>query len=238
MADATPQVVEHLLARADTLLGDYSAILFGSLVRGDYRENRSDVNLLIVADQVLPVQLRGLSVELAAFEAARLPPPMLFSRTEWSRAADVYPIEITDMRQAYRVVRGSDPLAGVTVDWADLRRALEAEFRGKLLRLRSSYALYSGRPEQLAAVVGHSIGSIRVLLRVAVSLAAEPAPANDAALVEVVARRLAVPAATLGQLLSHRRDVGWSCPAELFEAYLAAVDQAVLFVDTVQPGAH
>jgi predicted nucleotidyltransferase len=238
MADAMPRLVEQLLTRADAVLGAYSAILFGSLVRGDYRENRSDVNLLIVSDGLTPSHLRDLSAELAAFETARLPPPMLFSRAEWSRAADVFPIEITDMRQAYRVVRGNDPLAGVTVDPADLRRALEAELRGKLLRLRSSYALYSGKPEQLAAVVGHSVGSIRVLLRAALALTDEPVPADDAALAEVAARRIGVPAATLGPLLGHRRDLAWSCPAELFESYLAAVDQAVHYVDTVQPGVH
>ncbi len=47
----------------------------------------------------------------------------------------------------YRVLRGSDPLAGMEVRPADLRAALEREFRGKLMRLRQGYALYGATTE-------------------------------------------------------------------------------------------
>jgi hypothetical protein len=228
---------EGFLARADHTLGPgYSAVLYGSTVRGDFISGRSDCNLLVVADRLGPAELRTLGPALAPFERECLSPPLLFLRQEWTRAADVFPIEITDMRSAYRVLREPDPLADLVVRPADLRHALESELRGKLLRLRVDYALYGAKEEQLAAVVGASIGSLRVLFRAFVVLAGRDSPPDDAALVRAVEELAGVPAQALAALLTHRRDAGWRCSRELFEAYLEAVNRVVQVVDTLSSG--
>ena len=232
------QLVERVLARVGERYADSaSVVVYGSLARGDWRPGASDVNLLIVVDQVSMADLRSLTPEYRGFEAERSAPPFLITRAEWARAADAFPIEITDMRQAYRVLRGSDPLAGLTVRPADLRHALEAEFRGKLLRLRADYALYADQPRLLAAVVGASIGSLRVLFRGLMALTGNDAAPDDARLATLVAQVLGVGEATVADLLSRRRQTAWDCPAALFEAYLGLVEQAVRVVDTFTPGA-
>ena len=130
-------MIEPFLTLADRVLGaGYSAVVSGSVVRGDHIPGRSDYNLLVVAERLGPPELKGLGPEFARFAAEDLGPPLLVTRAEWARAADVFPIEIADMRTAYKVVRGTDPLAGQSVRPEELRRALESEFRGKLLRLR------------------------------------------------------------------------------------------------------
>ena len=161
-AEETSSVIEPFLTLADRVLGSgYSAVVSGSIVRGDHIPGRSDYNLLVVAERLGPAELKGLGPEFARFAAEHLGPPLLRHPRRMGRAADVFPIEIADMRTAYRVVRGTDPLAARA--WARrARRALESEFRGKLLRLRLSLGLHSGDPGALAAAVGYSIGSIRV----------------------------------------------------------------------------
>ena len=89
-----------------------------------------------------------------AWSKAAPEPPLLISRAEWARASDVFPIEITDMRAGYQVLRGSDPLAAATVSRADLRQALERELRGKLLRLRQGYAAAAGDEKALGHLAG------------------------------------------------------------------------------------
>lgn len=232
------QLVERVVARVGELYADEaSVVLYGSMVRGDWQAGRSDVNLLVVAPGVSMADLCRLTPEFRGFEAERSAPPFLITRSEWVRAADAFPIEITDMRQAYRVLRGSDPLAGLEVRAADLRHALEAEFRGKLLRLRADYALYADQPRLLAAVVGASIGSLRVLFRGLVVITGHGAAPDDAGLAALVAPLLGAQKATVADLLGRRRQHAWDCPAAHFESYLGLVEQAVRVVDTFTPGA-
>ena len=166
MPDQMHPTAAAFLERADRLFGDgYSAVLHGSLVRGDFLPDRSDVNLLVVTDQVSVADLREISAQLALFEQERMSPPLLIPRSEWECAADVFPIEITDMRCGYEVLRGPDPVAGLQVAPADLRRALEREFRGKLLRLRQGYVAAGGDQAALGLLAERSAGTILVLLR-------------------------------------------------------------------------
>jgi len=232
-------VIDSFLIRADKVLGaGYSAVLSGSTVRGDHLSGRSDHNLLVVADHLTPADLRGLGPELARFAEGRVGPPLLVTRVEWAHAADSFPIEITDIRTAYRVVRGTDPLTGLTVRPADLRRALETEYRGKLLRLRAEFGLHAADPAALAATIGYSIGSLRVLFRTTVVLAGHPAPATDAELATRIAALLGVEHGPLMDLLAHRRDTAWRAEPSLFEAYLGVVESATRFIDQYHAGEH
>jgi hypothetical protein len=237
--EETSSVIEPFLSLADRVLGTgYSAVVSGSIVRGDHIPGKSDHNLLLVAERLGPAELKGLGPEFARFAREHLGPPLLVTRAEWVRAADVFPIEIADIRTAYRVVRGSDPLAGQTVRREELRRALETEFRGKLLRLRVGYGLHSDDPAGLAAVIGQSIGPVRVLLRATLVLLEHDVRGGDRELVDQVARRLGVEQAPLLELLAHRRDTAWKAEPALFQSYLGIVESATRFIDQYHAGDH
>lgn len=231
-------MADRFLARADEVYpGSCQVVLHGSAARGDWVEGRSDLNLLLIADRVAPADLVRFAPEAGTFEAEQMAPPFFMAAAEWARAADAFPIEITDMRQAYRVLRGEDPVAAVTVRPEDLRRALEAEYRGKLLRLRADHALYAGRPDHLAAVVAASAGPLRVLLRATLALAGQTAPVAVDEMAKAAATLISAPAEPLATCLAHRRDAAWDCPAALFASYLGVVEQATRFVDSFTPGA-
>src|SRR5688572_23499695 len=189
MRATVSRVVDPFLAAVDKALGPgYSAILYGSAARGDFIPGRSDINLMLVLDQLTPAILRSLSRAFTGWRKSIQEPPLVLSRPEWSRATDSFPIEMTDMRLSYQVLRGPDPLQGVQVDRTDLRKALEREFRGKLLRLRQGYATYAPDPAALGSLGLQSAATILVLLRGVLTLLGEPVPRDSSELASAAAR--------------------------------------------------
>jgi predicted nucleotidyltransferase len=237
MRESVARVVDALLAEADGVLGTgYSAVLYGSAARGDYVPGRSDINLMLVVDELSPRVLRSLGRGFTAWRKAGREPPLVLSRAEWNRATDAFPIEITDMQTAYRVLRGADPLHGVRVDRADLRKALEREFRGKLLRLRQGYATYAPDPAALGGLALQSAATILVLLRGLLTLIGKPVSNDSLELAAAAAAAVGFEGEHLLHVVRHRVDREWRCQAPEFENYMEAVEHSARFLDQLQLG--
>jgi hypothetical protein len=237
MHDSVERVVTPFLAAADAALGaGYSALLYGSAARGDYLPGRSNINLMLVLDDPSPPYLRGLAPAFAAWRKSAAEPPLLISRAEWARASDVFPIEITDMRAGYQVLRGTDPLGDARVQPRDLRQALERELRGKLLRLRQGYAAAGGNGKGLGDLATGSVATILVLLRSLLTLAGRPVPASPVSLATAAAGLIGVAAGSLTTPVERRGERGWRCTPQEFEQYLHAVSRAAEYADHFQLG--
>lgn len=239
MQDAINRIVTPVLDRLDAVLGTgYSAVLYGSAARGEFVAGVSDVNLLIVTARLDPATLQRLADALAGLRAGGQPPPLLMEREEWERASDVFPIELTEMLGAREVVRGTDPVAGLSVDTADLRRALEGEFRARLLRLRQAYAAAGGDARLLGEIAGATVTSVVTLFRAALALYEHPAPAATAEALASAGQLMAVATAPVSDLWNRRRSGERSCPPALFEGYLSAVAAAVRVTDQFTRGGN
>lgn len=231
------QIIEPVLDGVDRELGaDYSAVVYGSSARGEFLEGVSDLNLLLVCEVLPPDALRRLGAGLLALRHRRQPPPLLIERREWDRAADVFPIEVADMQLAHETLRGSDPVARIRVHPADLRRCLEQELRGKLLRLRQAYAVHAAEPRALGDVAVHTVSSIATLFRVALVLGRSEIPGDTPGCLAAAGAMLGVDTGPVSTLWERRRRREESCPAELFEGYVAAVASAVRVIDQFTGG--
>jgi predicted nucleotidyltransferase len=141
-------------------------ILFGSAARGDFREGHSDLNVVCI--------LKSLSVE----ELGRLacvvkwwcvdqnePEPLFFTHEELRQAADVFAIEILDMKQGRRVLYGEDLVANIEVPMNLHRLQIERDLRTVLLKLRQHYLRAPGNSHELAPVLRKSFSGVLTLLR-------------------------------------------------------------------------
>jgi len=237
MEEKTQALLRPVLDRLDRALGqEYSLVIYGSAARGEFLAGRSDLNLLLVADQLDGPRLREVGAALGDLTRQGYPPPLLIERGEWGRAGDVFPIEIRDMQAAHQVLRGSDPLSGMQVDPADLRRALEQELRGKLLRLRQAYALHAGDPEVLQAAAAMSVSSVAALLRVTGFLLGMAMPRETAAMLSAIGAAIGVDCTVVATLWEERRRGAGRCDAGMFERYLAAITAAIRVVDQFTGG--
>ncbi len=229
--------LDAFLATLDREAGaQYAAVLYGSAARGDWDAVHSDVNLLLVLADASPAALTRLTPGVRGWHEAGYTPPLLISRDEWMRAADVFPIELTDMRLAYEVLRGSDPVAPLLVDPADLRRAVESALRGKLIRLRQAYARFGESMPTLGGFAMATVSELLVLLRCIAVLKSRGASSSPVETVDCLAAELGPSHAALREVASHRRDPEWHCTPEVFAAYVEAVRRLVDVVDQHQPG--
>ncbi len=238
MTETWETIVASLVNDLDqSLAGRYSAVLYGSAARGDWVAGVSDINLLLVLDDTSPASLRGLAQPFTIWRRSGNAPPMVLSREEWAGAADAFPIEVTDILHAYKVVKGADPVAGMRVSPADLRTLLEHELLGKLLQLRRGYVALAEERAALAQLGTASISTIVLLQRALLALLGRSVPRGTEAVVQEASIAVgAHPAAQL-EFVRHRADQKWMATREQFESYLAAVETAARFVNHLQLGA-
>ena len=171
---------EQFTEQLRILCGDnlQSVVLYGSAAAGDYAAKGSDYNLLIILNDLQPAVLRVLAKPVGAWERAGNPPPLLFTRKRLAEAADVFPIELLDMRDSRKILFGDDVIAGIEPDTANLRLQVERELRSALIQLRRSYLSASNSPRRLAALLTGSLSGVLVIFRAALRLYASPVPAE------------------------------------------------------------
>jgi len=232
-AKLTVETLGDAVARA---LGQrlVSLLLYGSTARGTHVPKRSDVNTLLICDRVDEALFDVLAPLMRDWRRAGHSPPLIFTEREWRESADAFPIEYQDMRDAYRLLAGRDPWTGIEVDRGQLRRQLEHELMGKLVRLRQAYAALHGDPKQLARVIVGSAGGFFTMLRAVLRFAGRPAPASPAELVRSAAALIGFPAEGLAPLVHHA--MGGPMPRlakgdPLAAAYLGAVARTAEYVN-------
>lgn len=148
-----------------------SVVLYGSAARGEYREGISDLNIMMIHREMNPSVLRKGSALARRWVKAGNQPPLMFGESEWKGSADVFPIEFGDMRDAHRVLHGSDPFEGLKIDPEHLRLQCEHELRSKLIQLREYYLLSADEPEELGNLFVRSLPTFLTLFRTALRLA-------------------------------------------------------------------
>ena len=237
MNEKISQQLDRFLAELDAAgIGGYRAVLHGSAARDQHIPGWSDVNVVLVLDAITTETLQRLKGPLTRWRAETDALPLLLTHAEWLRSVDAYPLEIAEMRTAYRVLRGEDPLAELTVAPADLRQALERELRGKLLRLRQGYALLADEPRRMGDFVRRSISAVLFLCRGLVVLAGKKPPLDPVDLANMAGRVAGFDGPALARIVTRRGVKGWECTEADMRGYLAAVEQAARFVDNFQIG--
>ena len=154
-----------------------SIVLYGSAARGDYRERRSDLNLLCVLYSAKAADL-GRLARVIHWWSGELnePPPQFFTPDELRHSADVFSIELLDIGQNHKVLFGSDPIAGLEVPMNLHRIEIEHDLRALLHKLRIHFVHYSENEKQLREIYAKSISSVTVLLRHVLIAFGEDAP--------------------------------------------------------------
>ncbi|MBI5838265.1 MAG: nucleotidyltransferase domain-containing protein [Candidatus Eisenbacteria bacterium] len=207
-----------------------SLIAYGSAVTDHFREDHSDVNLLLVLPKVDAETLaRGAATLRRHWKKHRIL-PLVLSESELRASTDVFAVELLDIQERHVCLKGTDPFETMQVTGAWLRHQCEFELRGKLFRLRQGYFECDGKDKPLQILVVHTLGSVLPLGRALLRLAGETPPVQRADLVEALARRHrfdAGPWLEALELKEGRRVRALRPASALYADFLASMDALV-----------
>lgn len=213
--------------------------VYGSAADDGFSPAHSDVNLVLVLDEVSFADLRLIGTTLAreAPREVRFATPLVITPRFLRDARDSFPIELDDMRERHRVLFGEDVLAGIRVNPDRRREQAEREARGKLLHLR---ALVVHRPpdEELVGALAFLESSLVVIERALLSGTAQSG-ARGVALFDAVEQHAGVRLRALRRLDAMREGrEPWPRGADLDDLLALVLREVEALVDFVDGHQH
>jgi hypothetical protein len=232
--------LEELVAQLRAAFGAElrSVVLYGSAASGEHIAKQSDYNVLVLVDSLDVARLQAVAAVVRAWTDAGNLAPFALTTQEWRRSADIFPMEYTDILERHRVLHGAPPFDGVRVSPADLRRQLEAEAMGKLLRLRRGVLAAGGDGRNQLELMETSRSTIMVLFRATMRLHGETPPSDTAELCRHVARLAGLDAEPFLRVLRHARGeekIRVADAGAVLSQYVRAVQQLVAHIDQFAP---
>jgi len=230
--------LQELVSRLQQACGDnlLSVVLFGSAARQDFHEEFSDVNLLVVLQHLRPSSFPPISTVLQWWShEEKLRPPMIMTLEELRESADVFAIELLDIKESHKTLFGQDVAAAIEVPMNLHRIEVEHELRTTLLRLRH-HLLLSPSEDELRAVLAKSITSVLTLFRHALIALGEKPPHAKPQLLQRAAEVFGFEVGPLQSILELRNDDRHSENLrELYYAYMSAIQRVAHELDARIP---
>ena len=221
--------------------GVKSVVLYGSAAAGDHFGRRSDYNLLIVLEQLGMTELKALAAPNKAWAKAGNHPPLLFTLESLKKSADVFPVELLDIRDAHRVLFGDDVLQQLEASEANLLRQIEHELRGKLIQLRAEFLLTEAKPKRVIALMSDTVAKFLILFRAALRLYQKDVPAKKLDALRALGQHISLDRdaiVTIHEIKEGRKKPRDVQADALFERYLRAVETVTDAVDALREGAN
>ena len=227
-------ILRKMLADLQESLGDrlHSVVLYGSTARGDYEKATSDLNLIVVLEDLDPSTLEALQPAFTHWQKAKQPVPSIFSPQLISESADVFPIEFFDISRRRIVLYGKDPFEELEIHSDHLRHQCERELREKMMRLREAFIETQGKSKRLKLLLTDSYPSFVALFRGCLYLMGEDVPVHNEEVVTAFGKRADLDAAPFLEIERLRSgETTDSNPRALFDRYYQELTQAVHRVD-------
>jgi hypothetical protein len=211
-----------------------SVIVFGSAAAGDFHPEFSNLNLFCVVRDSSFAALLALVPVAKWWDKQKQPPPLFMTRDEIEHSADVFSIELMDMKQHHRLVFGEDVLKDLTIPTALHRVQVEYELREKLSLLRQHLLLASGDDARMWQLLLRSVSSFVTLFRHALMVLGLDAPVGKRDAVQALAKKIGFAPSGMLRVLDVREGKASRSKfdvAEVFASYLEALEQVTASVD-------
>jgi hypothetical protein len=239
MADQPREIALKLVTELRGVLGARidCAVLYGSAARGEFTPGVSDVNVMVLLDDINTGALSAAAPIAARWVKSGHTPPLIMEREQWRRASDVFAIELADMRDAHEALFGEDCVAGTMIERRHLRAQAERELRGKLLHLQTGLLMTATQPESVGELLKKALPSFTTYLRAAIRMNGGTVPATTPEVIRQGTQRVGAPADPWLAVWAARKGgekLRLAMTDTLVEQYHSAAERTADFVDTLR----
>ena len=172
--------------------------LFGSAARDEYVPGHSDLNLLLVFDELDRNSLKKTSVLQRKFGGGVV--LMCLTKEYILTSLDTFPLELLDMKLNHITLQGEDVLSRLQIVPEHLRLQCERELKAKLSLLRQGLIARGCREKELSALLADHFPALAAILQGIIYLRHEEAPQKRAELYLKAADELGLPQKLLTDL--------------------------------------
>ena len=180
------QLKDKMLAAAGDNLK--ALVLFGSAARGEYHEKHSDLNVLCVLEKAGAQDVEALHETAAWWEKKKFPAPQIFTLDELRASADIFAIELLDMKTHHKMIYGEDFFEELAVPMQWHRLQVERELRTNWVKLRQGILLATQKDTVFMGLMDASVSTFITLFRHALIVLGENSPAGRREVVSDIAR--------------------------------------------------
>ncbi len=229
----TNEFTEKLKSTYDANLK--SVVLYGSAAGGDFQKKVSDYNIIIVLENLAPVEIAKSSSLVRKWVKRGNPPPLFFSPEIIKSSSDVFPIEFFDIKERHKIIAGEDYFKDITIDPKNLRHQCEHELRSMLMNLRPRLAMLADKPKGLIRLALESSSSFFAVFRGILRLAGTTPQPGKKEMIEQLAKLSGIDPAIFLEVVDVREgSVVWNKKEafEKFEQYLTSINAIVRYIDT------
>jgi hypothetical protein len=152
-------------------------ILYGSAATDEFHSKHSDLNVLCLVNQADAAHLESLHGPVDWWTRRGQRPPLVFTLEELRRSADIFTIELVDMKARHRILYGENVLAEISVPLHYHAIQVERELRTDWLRLRQSILTAPKKSKVYLELMASSFSAFAALFRHAL-IALGEAPAE------------------------------------------------------------
>lgn len=212
--------------------------LYGSGVGPDYVSGSSDLNLVVVLTHVDRDTMVALRVQATRWHKRSVATPLVVEEAFLRTAADVFPMELHDIKDRHRLLLGNDVFATLEIRDHNLRYQCEHEARGKLLRLRGLYFEIGDNRARLQELILDSLKTFLIVMRTLGRMRGSAIGMSDRETLDRFCQDFSLSLPIMSRLLQVKLGKErWSGNAEdIFHGYLAEVERLVGVVDQMAVG--
>jgi len=213
-----------------------SIILYGSAASGTYRPGHSDINLIVILEQLGLKQLKSSLRLVSHGIKKKITAPLFLSLQHIETSKDVFPIEFLEIKENHILLYGKDPFKDMHIDNTHIRLFCERELKGKLIRLREAYLEIGLKKKGIEALIKNSLKALLPIFRTLMRLKGISPSTNNVETVAQLSELFGLDEDVFLAILKDRCNDEQILGKDIdiyFERYLNEIEKLALAVDNL-----
>jgi len=226
----------------DMVLNNYmdkihSIHLTGSALTEDFNPHASDINSIIVLNQMDLKFLENFAPLGKKFGKKQIASPLIMTQDYIASSLDVFPVEFLTIKLLHHTVFGQDILQDLEIHHSDLRHQCERELKVKLIELRQGYLSSLGNKKFLADGFIRSFSGYIPLFRGIIVLFGKTPPKENEEVLSALQDASGVNLDVFKKVLKAKKDktkLSIETLNSIFEDYYRAIEQLGNITDEIK----